>query len=156
VAAEPRGGERGRAPQGEGSAIRWYELRATALGATPSVFQQGTFAPDGNFPWMGSIAQDKFGNIAVGYSVSSTSIHPAIRVASRTAVDPAGILTDETSIIDGGGSQLRSLSRWGDYSAMSVDPVDDCTLWYTNEYLKANGTFNWSTRIAAIKLPGCL
>ena len=62
-----------------------------------------------------------------------------------------GTLQAETSIIQGGGSQLRNLSRWGDYSAMSVDPVDDCTFWYTNEYLKSNGTFNWSTRIASFK-----
>jgi len=139
-----------------GSAIRWYELRGIVPGATPTVFQQGTFAPTDDFRWMGSIAQDKFGNIAVGYSVSSGTMHPAIRVASRGPLDPLGQLGTETSIIEGGGSQLRNLSRWGDYSAMTVDPVDDCTLWYTNEYLKANGTFNWSTRIAAIKLPGCL
>jgi hypothetical protein len=61
----------------------------------------------------------------------------------------------ENSILSGGGSQLRNLNRWGDYSAMTVDPVDDCTFWYTNEYLKFNGTFNWSTQIASFKFPGC-
>ncbi len=138
-----------------GSGIRWYELRGTVPGAVPGVYQQGTFAPDSSFRWMGSIAQDKVGNIAVGYSVSSGSIHPAIRLASRAFGDPLNVLSDETSIVEGAGSQLRNLSRWGDYSAMTVDPVDDCTFWYTNEYLKANGTFNWSTRIASFKLPGC-
>jgi hypothetical protein len=141
--------------QASGSGIRWYELHATAPGAVPTLFQQGTYAPDGDFRWMGSIAQDKAGNIIVGYSASSSKIHPAIRVASRLATDPPGTLSAETSAIEGTGSQLRNLSRWGDYSAMSVDPVDDCTFYYTNEYLKANGTFNWSTRIASYKMPGC-
>jgi hypothetical protein len=61
----------------------------------------------------------------------------------------------ENTIKVGGGSQLPNLSRWGDYSAMTVDPVDNCTFWYTNEYLKASGTFNWSTRIASFKFPSC-
>ncbi|HEX9291202.1 MAG TPA: hypothetical protein VF904_16900 [Anaeromyxobacteraceae bacterium] len=137
-----------------GSGIRWYELRN--LATAPSVFQQGTYAPDATFRWMGSIAMDKVGNIAVGYSASSGSIHPAIRYAVRTPSDPLGTLEAEASMIEGGGSQLRNLSRWGDYSAISVDPVDDCTFYYTSEYLKANGTFNWSTRIASFKLPNCL
>jgi hypothetical protein len=136
-----------------GSSIRWYELRG--LTGTPSVFQQGTYAPDATFRWMGSIAMDRVGNIAVGYSASSGSVHPAIRFATRLPTDPVGTLGAESSIIEGGGSQLRNLSRWGDYSAMTVDPVDDCTFFYTNEYLKADGTFNWSTRIASFKLPGC-
>jgi hypothetical protein len=136
-----------------GSGIRWYELRSTG-GGPVSVFQQATFAPDANYRWMGSIAQDKLGNIAVGYSVSSSTTPPSIRVGTRAATDPAGTL-GETSVFDGVGSQLRNLSRWGDYSAMTVDPVDDCTFWYTNEYLKTSGTFNWSTRIASFKLPGC-
>ena len=141
--------------QASGSGIRWYELHGTTAGAVPTVFQQGTYAPDGDFRWMGSIAQDKQGNIVVGYSASSGAIHPAIRIASRAAGDPLGQLSAETTVIAGGGSQLRSLSRWGDYSAMSVDPVDGCTFYYTNEYLKANGTFNWSTRVASVKVPTC-
>jgi hypothetical protein len=133
--------------------VRWYELRNPA--GTPTVFQQGTYAPDATFRWMGSAAMDKVGNIAIGYSVSSGKIHPGIRIAARAATDPPGTLGLEQSIIEGTGSQLRNLNRWGDYSALSVDPVDDCTFWYTNEYLKADGTFNWSTRIANFKLPGC-
>ncbi|MBV8859547.1 MAG: hypothetical protein JOZ02_21625 [Acidobacteria bacterium] len=135
------------------SGVRWYELRITSN--TPSLFQQGTYAIDSNSRWMGSIAMDKVGNIAVGYSVSGTSLSPGIRFATRAPGDAAGTLGAESSIIAGGGSQTATLSRWGDYSAITVDPVDDCTFWYTTEYLKANGTFNWSTRIASFRLPTC-
>jgi hypothetical protein len=136
------------------SGIRWYELRNP--NGAPSVFQQGTFSPDSNHRWMGSIAMDKVGDIAVGYSVSSSSVFPSIRYSGRVPTDPLGALQAENSIINGNGSQLPTLNRWGDYSALSVDPVDDCTFWYTTEYLKASGTFNWSTRIASFKFPGCL
>lgn len=135
------------------SGIRWYELRITSN--TPSLFQQGTYAVDSNSRWMGSIAMDKVGNVAVGYSVSGTSLSPSIRFATRAPGDAAGTLGAESSIIAGGGSQTGSLSRWGDYSAITVDPVDDCTFWYTTEYLKATGSFNWSTRIASFRLPTC-
>jgi hypothetical protein len=138
---------------GTGTGIRWYEIRSP--GATPVVFQQGTFAPDTSFRWMGSAAMDQAGNIAVGYSVSSTTLNPAIRFTGRAPSDPLGTLGTELSIQVGTGSQLANLSRWGDYSSISVDPTDDCTFWYTTEYLKANGTFNWSTRIANFKFAGC-
>ena len=133
--------------------VRWYELRVA--GGTPSLFQQGTFAPDSNSRWMGSIAMDKVGNIALGYSISSSNIKPGIRYTGRTPTDPLGTMQVETTILNGTGAQLRSLSRWGDYSAITVDPVDNCTFWYTNEYLKSDGTFNWSTRIASFKFPTC-
>jgi len=133
--------------------VRWYELRNP--GGTPQVFQQSTYAPDGSYRWMGSIAMDKQGNMALGYSVSSSTLHPAIRYTGRLATDAAGTMQAETSLIEGTGSQLANLNRWGDYSAMTVDPVDDCTFWYTTEYLKASGTFNWSTRIASFKFSGC-
>jgi len=133
--------------------IRWYELRSP--GTTPTVFQQGTYSPDSTSRWMGSIAMDRLGDIAVGYSASSSSISPAIRYTGRVPTDALGTLQAESTIQIGGGSQLANLSRWGDYSAMTVDPVDDCTFWYTSEYLKANGTFNWSTRIASFKFPTC-
>ena len=137
------------------SGIRWYELRRSSPTAAWSVYQQGTYAPDSKARWMGSIAEDKVGDIAVGYSVSSTSSYPAIAYAVRTPADASGKLEAETIVQAGGGSQQRNLNRWGDYSAMSVDPVDDCTFWYTNEYLKSSGTFNWSTRIASFKVTGC-
>jgi hypothetical protein len=133
--------------------VRWYELRSP--NGTPTVFQSATFAPDPSYRWMGSIAMDQAGGIALGYSISSSTMHPAIGFTGRVSTDQLGKMQAENVIIAGGGSQLRNLSRWGDYSAMTVDPADDCTFWYTNEYLKASGTFNWSTWINSFKLPGC-
>jgi hypothetical protein len=138
---------------GSSVGVRWYELRDP--NGTPVVYQQGTYAPDAAFRWMGSAAMDGSGNIALGYSVSSSSVAPGIRVTGRLAGDPPGVMTQgESSIVTGGGSQL-SIERWGDYSSMSVDPSDDCTFWYTNEYLASSGSFNWHTRIASFSLPGC-
>ena len=137
---------------GSSVGVRWYEIRSPA---TPTVSQQGTYAPDSNFRWMGSIGMDKVGNIALGYSVSSSSINPAIRYTGRLPSDLPNTLEGETSIIEGTGSQTKNLNRWGDYSSISIDPVDDCTFWYTTEYLKTYGTFNWSTRIASFKFPSC-
>ncbi len=134
--------------------VRWYELRNPA--GTPVVFQQGTYAPDSDFRWMGSIAMDKAGDIAVGYSVSSSVTYPSIRFTGRVPGDVLGTLEAEASIADGHGSQLPNLSRWGDYSSMSIDPGDDCTFWYTTEYLQSSGKFNWNTRIAKFKFPGCI
>jgi hypothetical protein len=136
------------------AAVRWYELRNLAA-ATPTVYQQSTYAPDSTFRWLGSIAMDKMGNIALGYSTSSATLHPGIRFATRLSTDALNTLSNETTLLQGNGSQLQNLSRWGDYSTMALDPVDDCTFWYTNEYLPANGTFNWSTRIASFKIAGC-
>jgi len=135
--------------------VRWYELRPSTANAGLSVFQQGTFSPDSNSRWMGSVAQDKVGNIVAGYSLSSSAIFPSVRFAFRTATDPAGTLGSETSIQSGTGSQTKSLNRWGDYSSISIDSADDCTFWYFNEYEAANGTFNWHTRIASFKLANC-
>jgi len=135
--------------------VRWYELQQLAAASAFSVHQQGTFSPDSTNRWMGSIAMDKMGDIALGYSASSGSVAPSIRYTGRSVTDPLGTLQAENTIKAGGGSQLPNLSRWGDYSAMTVDPVDDCTFWYTSEYLKASGTFNWSTQIASFKFPGC-
>jgi hypothetical protein len=136
--------------------VRWYQLESTTPGSGAfAVAQQGTYAPDSNFRWMGSIAMDKVGDIAVGYSVSSTSLFPSIRYTGRVPGDALGTLEAETTLQAGNGSQLANLNRWGDYSAISVDPVDDCTFFYTTEYLKASGTFNWSTKIGSFKFPGC-
>ena len=97
---------------------------------------------------------DKAGDLAVGYSKSSSSVNPSIAFAGRVPTDPSGTLEAETGVVSGTGSQT-GLTRWGDYSAMTVDPSDDCTFWYTQEYIKTNGTFNWSTRIANFKFPNC-
>ena len=135
--------------------VRWYELRpATSGGVT--VFQQSTYAPTGGLSrWMGSIASDKNGDLAVGYSTSSAAASPSIRYSYRTPTDVLSTMGSEQLLFAGSGSQLRTLARWGDYSAMTVDPVDDCTFWYTNEYLAASGTFNWHTRIGSFKVGGC-
>src|SRR5205085_481666 len=117
--------------------------------------QQGTFAPDSTYRWMGSIAMDQAGDIAVGYSKSSTAVSPSIAFAGRIPTDPSGTLETESPVVSGTGSQTGTLTRWGDYSAMTVDPADDCTFWYTQEYMKTSGSFNWNTRIANFKFPGC-
>lgn len=135
------------------SAIRWYELRSPAT--TPVLYQQGTFNPDATFRWMGSAAMDKLGNIAIGYSTSSSTVAPGIRYATRAPGDTLGTLSNETVVVTGPGVQTGTLHRWGDYSSMVVDPVDDCTFWYTNEYQKTNGSFNWNTYINSFKVATC-
>jgi len=138
---------------GSGGGVRWYEIQNPS--GTPVVAQQSTFAPDSNYRWMGSVAMDQAGDLALGYSLASSTVSPSIRFAGRVPTDPASTLESEVSIVSGSGSQTGSLSRWGDYSAMQVDPVDDCTFWFTEEYMKTTGSFNWNTRIANFKFPGC-
>lgn len=140
--------------------VRWYEIRRT--GGAYSVYQQGTYAPgDGVHRWMGSAAMDKYGNIAIGYSVvNGVDVYPGIRYTGRLAGDPLGAMTlSEGIVINGTGVQLTTNSRWGDYTSLNVDPVDDCTFWYVNEYYTAAGQASslagWQTRIASFKLPGC-
>jgi hypothetical protein len=139
---------------------RWYEIRRT--GANYSLYQQGTYAPnDGVHRWMGSIAMDKQGNMALGYSVvNGTTVFPGIRYTGRLAGDSLGQMTlGEGTVIDGTGVQRTTNSRWGDYTDITVDPADDCTFWYVNEYYTLAGqqssTAGWQTRIGTFKLPGC-
>jgi hypothetical protein len=132
--------------------VRWYEVRSP--GGTPTIYQQGTFAPDRDNRWMASVAQDHSGNIAVGYSVSSAATYPSIRYTGRETGDPLGTLQAEWSMIAGGGYQ-DSYNRWGDYSAMRIDPSDDCTFWYTQEYQKDNQPGNWYTRIGSFQFSSC-
>jgi Carboxypeptidase regulatory-like domain/Kelch motif/Viral BACON domain len=134
--------------------IRWYELDDSGSGWT--IDDQGTFAPDSDSRWMGSSAIDASGNLAVGYSVSSSTTFPSIRVAGRLAGDPAGELAQgEISMIEGGGSQTHTASRWGDYAAMQVDPTDGCTFWFTTEYMETTSTADWQTRIGSFRFPNC-
>ena len=140
--------------------VRWYEIRR--VGGSYSLYQQGTYAPDdGVHRWMGSVAQDRKGDIAAGYSVvNGTSVYPGIRYTGRLAGDPLGQMTlGEGTIVDGSGVQTTTNSRWGDYTDLTVDPVDDCTFWYVNEYYtaasQATSAAGWLTRIASFKLPGC-
>ncbi len=142
------------------AAVRWYEVRlARGSGViTPTLYQQSTLNPaDGVWRWMGSIAADKDGNAAVGYSASSPTIYPQIRYAGRLVTDTLNVLAQgELTMTVGGGAQTRAdAPRWGDYSAMSVDPVDDCTFWYTQEYYTTTTTQGWATRIGSFKYPSC-
>jgi hypothetical protein len=144
--------------------IRWFELQRRLPGGW-TLRQQSTYQPDSTWRWMGSIASDNKGNIALGFSASSEAIHPQIRYAGRLATDPLGILSGEQHLFDGTGSQMdRSKEptyRWGDYSDMTVDPMDDCTFYYTNEYYAKTGdpstagSANWKTRIGYFKFAQC-
>ena len=155
---------------GSQNGVRWFEFTApikvvqpTALG----VFQQGTYAPDGNWRWMGSVARDKVGDILVGYSEScgdtcpgGTPTYPSIYVAGRQVNDPLGLgqLESEVLVVAGTGSQPDTSNRWGDYSAMRIDTNDGmhgCTFWYTTEYYMVTQRFDWSTRIASAKFSNC-
>lgn len=131
--------------------IRWFELRKQDPGGW-GLHQEGTYAPDQQHRWMGSAAMDADGNIALGFSVSGNTLFPAVRYAGRLAASPPGTLPlGEVSVIEGTGS--HSSNRWGDYSAMAVDPVNGCDFWYTNMHSLANGF--WATRISRFSMPGC-
>ena len=142
--------------------IRWYESQ-NPRAANPTFFQAANFGPnDGNWRWMPSIAMDKMGNIAVAYSVSnSTTTKPSIAFSGRLRSELRNVLEPETVLWNGTGVQARTngaqalLARWGDYSALTVDPADDCTFYYTTEYIPVDGQFNWATRIASFKFPNC-
>jgi len=135
--------------------VRWYELRTAENFGKMSVFQQGTFAPDSNNRWMGSMAMDRAGDVALGYSISSSSMYPSINYTGRTRSDPAGTMETEAQILAGTGSQTGTDDRWGDYSNMAIDPEDDCTFWYTNEWYATTGQFGWSTQLTSLKFPNC-
>jgi len=108
---------------------------------------------------MGSIARDMNGDILLGYSESSTSTYPSIYFTGRTLNDPPGTMEDELQVIAGQGAYLGvfdyDLYRWGDYTSMRLDPADNCTFWYTNEYYTISGILNWSTQINSAQFAGC-
>ena len=138
------------------AAIRWYEIRDPF--ASPAIFQQSTYAPDGDHRWMGSIAMDHVGNIALAYSLAGDSlipIPPSIAYSGRLVTDTLGTLPQAETILQGGGGVQTGTERWGDYSSLSLDPVDDCTFWYTQEYYAASSPIGWSTRIGSFKFPSC-
>lgn len=156
-----------------GTAIRWYEMRSPF--DTPTIYQSGTFAPDNNSRWLASIAMDKSGNIGLGYTVSGTDLSPSIYFSGRRDSDPKGQLERETQIVNGGSQRCKlsnerceksclqrdgkcstSLAaRWGDYTTLTIDPTDDCTMWYTAQYLTEDGLFDWKTKIAKIRFNSC-
>jgi len=138
---------------------RWWEIR-NPNGTPPTLFQDATYAPgmtDSIHRWMGSIAMDKFGNMGLGFSVSSdtaTGVFPGIRYTGRLATDPVNTMPQgEGTIANGAGSQTSG-ARWGDYSSMNIDSTDDCTFWYTQEYYITSGT-NWRTQIGSFRFPDC-
>jgi hypothetical protein len=135
------------------AAVRWYEIRGP--GSSPAVFQQGTFQNPSISYWMGSIAQDKLGDIALGYSATSTTVDPSVQYTGRVPTDPPGTMEAPKEVILGTGVQKSTSNRWGDYSDMTVDPTDDCTIWYTQMYIKTTGSFNWNTRINSFRFPSC-
>ncbi len=137
--------------------IRWWEIRDP--NGSPYVYQEGTYAPglgDGIHRWMGSIAMDGSGNMALGYSASdATSTYPSSWYTGRLYGDPLGTLPQgEASVINGTGSQTGS-ARWGDYTSMNIDPVDDCTFWYVNQWIPTTSSVGWQLRIGAFKFPSC-
>ncbi len=132
--------------------VRWFELRGVTAGPV-TTFQDSTYQPDTTYRWMGSAAMDGQGNIALGFSASSSSIHPQIRYTGRLGTDPVNMMTlGEEHLYDGAGSQVSTSGRWGDYSDMTVDPVDDQTFWFTTEYYDTTSSFNWRTRIGNFKI----
>jgi hypothetical protein len=137
------------------SAVRWYEFRSP--GSSPVLFQQGTVGGGTSSAarWMGSIAMDKNGDIALGYCRSSSKLKPSIEYVGRVPTDAPGNMESAKLIIPGTGVQTSSFNRWGDYSSMAIDPTDDCTFWYAQEYYKTTGSFNWNTRLASFKFKTC-
>ncbi len=133
--------------------IHWLELRSADGQSAWSIHQQGTYAPaDARERWMGSIAQDGMRNIALGFSRVSSSEFPSLYYTARELGDAAGAMGSEERCHDGTGVQTASFERWGDYSAMSVDPEDDCTFWFTGEYYETTGPFDFNTRICSFKV----
>jgi len=140
------------------TAARWYDFTAPSGSTSLSLAQSGETLDDGHYRWMGSVARDKNGNIALGYSRSSAlpPDYPSLYLAGQTAGEPPGTTDLESLIFQGTGSQFATASRWGDYTSMALDGADRCTFWFTTEYYKTDGSFAWSTRIAEIKFPTCL
>src|SRR5688572_29475932 len=138
-------------------AVEWFEFRHDGNPAThPTLFQNATYDPDTNYRWMPSIAMDKDRNILLGYSKSSLTVKPGIYLTGRLATDTINTMGAELEMQPSTGVQIGGGNRWGDYTAMTLDPIDQCTFYYTNEYLKTDGAFHWSTRIASYKYPSCV
>jgi hypothetical protein len=135
-----------------GGGVRWYEFRVQP-NRRVALHQQGTYAPDGLFRWMASPAMDRRGNIGIGYSFGGGEHFAGQRFAARLADDPAGTLPlSEVTLVEGEAAQAGM--RWEDYTQTAVDPSDDCTIWYTGDYLKKDAT-SYSSRIGAFQLPAC-
>ena len=142
---------------GSSVGVRWYQLASTTTPSTFGLSQQGTFAgspPDSIYRWMGSIAMDKAGNIALGYSSSSSGQYPSIAATYQCPSTAAGNMGAEFVIQAGDGSQT-GYTRWGDYTSMRIDPSDDLTFWYTNEFYTQSSSYLWSTFIGSFAVGSC-
>jgi len=141
------------------SAMRWYELRSTPAGGNFSLHQAGTFQNKYTSLWMGAVAMDKQGNIAMGMSASSNTVKPSVWYTGRMATDPLGKMEAPIVAVKGTAVEIGDSQRWGDYSSMSVDPTDDCTFWYSQMYYnKRHGgtaSVDWSTRMVVFKFDAC-
>jgi hypothetical protein len=143
------------------SGERWYEIRDPD--GKPKVYQQGTFTHGGDSLWMGGIDMDKAGDMAFGYSESNaTTLHPSLAFTGRVPTDPLNTMESPATIFIAKGSATggnkNGANRWGDYSSMVIDPTDDCTFWYVNQYIPktfANDPLSFHTRVASLKFPGC-
>jgi len=136
-----------------GGGVRWYEFRLDPSGDV-HLFQQGTYAPDGFYRWMGSAAMDRQGNIGIGYSFGGTPNYAGQRFTGRLAGDAKGVMTLHEAVLATGEAAQTSTLRWEDYTQTAVDPSDDCTIWYVGDYLMKQAT-RYSTRIGAFRMPGC-
>jgi hypothetical protein len=135
------------------AAVRWYEIRSP--GSSPSVFQSGTVQNKSLSFWMPSIAEDKNNDIALGFSVASSAKDPSVMYTGRVPTDALGKMESAKAVVVGTGVQTNTQNRWGDYSSMAIDPSDDCTFWYAQEYYKTTGSFNWNTRLNSFKFNTC-
>ncbi len=136
-----------------GLAPHWWELRKVA--GSWGVNQDSTFAPDALNRWVGSVAMDGAGDMALGYSAGDAGSAPSIRYTGRLVSDSLSQMQGESTFAGGGGSQTGT-SRWGDYSQMTVDPSDDCTFWYTGEFYPVSSANAWETRISSFRFPSCV
>ena len=141
------------ATQGGGGGVRWYEFRLDKK-RNPALYQEGTYAPEGLYRWMPSIAMDKKGDIGIGYSFGGLPNFVGQRFAARRAGDPKGQLTLHETVLAKGEAPQTNTLRWEDYTTTAMDPGDDCTFWYVGDYLKA-GDAAYRTRIGAFRLPNC-
>jgi hypothetical protein len=135
-----------------GGGVRWYEFRLDDK-RNVKLFQQGTYAPEGNYRWMASPAMDGSGNIGIGYSFGGPLDFVGQRFAGRLSDDPLGILTLREVVLVEGEAAQTDTRRWEDYSQTAIDPSDDCTIWYVGDYFK-KGASNYSSRIGAFRMPG--
>jgi hypothetical protein len=135
-----------------GGGVRWYEFRLDR-DRNARLHQQGTYAPDGYYRWMGSIGIDARGNIGMGYSFGGAPHYPGQRIAARLAGDPRGRMTLRETVVAAGAASQTNTMRWQDYTTMAMDP-DGCTFWYVGDYYRAGSTA-YSTRIGGFRLPGC-